>query len=200
MGDQSHPPGRYYLRDLVYLRCRRRADVALGDGTQDRSRCLQRATDTDDGPALQRGAVQSRTGDASGRRDRHVHLCKRQCSDVCLYGKQRDADQADYAAVAHATTGGHRVSLAERGIASVLDLVHEGFGYAILPIHALRAHRLARDFVASPIVNPKLTIQLSLVVSAQRPSTPLTRGLLSLARKTALQVLSASKSGRASVD
>jgi LysR family nitrogen assimilation transcriptional regulator len=84
-------------------------------------------------------------------------------------------------------------SLEIDGIASVLDLVHEGFGYAILPIHALLAHRLARDFVASPIVNPKLTIQLSLVVSAQRPSTPLTRGLLSLARKTALQVLSASK-------
>jgi hypothetical protein len=62
-----------------------------------------------------------------------------------------------------------------------------------VPIHALRVHRLARNFVATPIANRKLTIQLSPVASAQRPSTPLTRGLLSLARKTAFQVLSASK-------
>jgi LysR family transcriptional regulator, nitrogen assimilation regulatory protein len=85
-----------------------------------------------------------------------------------------------------------QIALEIDGIASILDLVHEGFGYAILPIHALRGHRLARNFVASPFVHPKLTIPLSLVVSAQRPSTPLTRGLLSLARKTALQALSAS--------
>jgi hypothetical protein len=79
------------------------------------------------------------------------------------------------------------------GIASILDLVHEGFGYAMLPIHALRAHRLTRNLVATSIANPKLTIQLSLVASPPRPSTPLTRGLPSLARKTALQVMAASK-------
>jgi LysR family nitrogen assimilation transcriptional regulator len=87
---------------------------------------------------------------------------------------------------------GHKPNIAYEidGIASILDLVHEGFGYTILPIHSLRHHHFARDLVVNAIVDPKPTIQLSLVMSAQRPSTPLTRGLLALVHKVALQVLS----------
>jgi len=54
----------------------------------------------------------------------------------------------------------------------------------------LRSHARAADLVAHTIVDPKLMIQLSLVVSAQRTTKPLTRGLLTLVHKTALQVLS----------
>jgi LysR family transcriptional regulator, nitrogen assimilation regulatory protein len=75
------------------------------------------------------------------------------------------------------------------GIASILDLVHEGYGHAVLPLNSLRGHTLGRDFVVSPIAKPKLTIQLSLVASAQRPTTPLTRESFSLIKKTVLHVL-----------
>jgi LysR family nitrogen assimilation transcriptional regulator len=75
------------------------------------------------------------------------------------------------------------------GLTSILDLVHEGYGHTVLPRSALRGHSLSRDFVASPIVSPKLTIQVSLVASAQRPETPLSKGALPLIRKTVLEVL-----------
>ena len=37
LGNQSHPPGRYAVRQLVHLRSRPYADVAGGDGEQDRA-------------------------------------------------------------------------------------------------------------------------------------------------------------------
>jgi len=73
------------------------------------------------------------------------------------------------------------------GVASILDLVHEGYGHTVLPRSALRGHSLSRDFVASPIVRPKLTIQLSMVASSQRPATPLSKGALPLIRQTVLE-------------
>jgi LysR family nitrogen assimilation transcriptional regulator len=75
------------------------------------------------------------------------------------------------------------------GVTSILDLVHEGYGHTVLPRSALRGHSLSRGFVASPIVKPNLTIQLSLIASAQRPATPLSKGALPLIRKTVLEVL-----------
>ncbi len=46
----------------------------------------------------------------------------------------------------------------------------------------------ARIFL-QPIVKPKLMIQLSLVISAQPPTTPLTRQVLQLFPQTALPIL-----------
>jgi LysR family nitrogen assimilation transcriptional regulator len=80
------------------------------------------------------------------------------------------------------------------GVASVLDLVHEGYGHTVLPLTSLRSSTLGRDFIAQSIIKPKLTIQLSLITSAQRPMTPLARGLLSLIREVALHVLGKEKS------
>jgi LysR family transcriptional regulator, nitrogen assimilation regulatory protein len=76
------------------------------------------------------------------------------------------------------------------GIASILDLVHEGYGYSILPLNSLRVHPLGPAFVARPIVRPKLSIQVSLVTSAQRPITPLVRETLSLIQNTVSHILS----------
>ncbi|HTD90390.1 MAG TPA: LysR substrate-binding domain-containing protein, partial [Burkholderiales bacterium] len=75
------------------------------------------------------------------------------------------------------------------GIASLLDLVHEDYGHTVLPLSSLRGHRFASELVACPIVNPGLTIQLSLVVSATRPMTPLMRGFLELVRETVDAIL-----------
>ena len=75
------------------------------------------------------------------------------------------------------------------GIASILDLVHEGYGHAVLPLNSLRGHTFGRNFIVRPIVRPRLSIQLSLVTSAQRPMTPLTRESLSLIQQTASHIL-----------
>src|SRR5262249_37172267 len=75
------------------------------------------------------------------------------------------------------------------GIASILDLVHEGYGHAVLPLNSLRGHTFGRNFAVRPVVRPKLTIQLSLITSAQRPTTPLARESLALIEKTVSRVL-----------
>jgi len=75
------------------------------------------------------------------------------------------------------------------GIASLLDLVHEDYGHTILPLNSLRGHRFAAEFVTRPIVRPRLTIQLSLVVSATRPMSPLARGFLDLIREKTEEIL-----------
>jgi len=75
------------------------------------------------------------------------------------------------------------------GIASILDLVHEGYGHAVLPLNSLRGLTFGRSFTVRPILKPKLSIQLSLVTSAERPSTPLARESLSLIQQTATRVL-----------
>jgi LysR family nitrogen assimilation transcriptional regulator len=80
------------------------------------------------------------------------------------------------------------------GVASVLDLVYQGFGHTVIPLNSLRSSALGREFAAQPIRRPKLTIPLSLITSAQRPMTPLAQGLLSLIREVALGVLTNGKS------
>src|SRR5262245_46426394 len=75
------------------------------------------------------------------------------------------------------------------GVASILDLVPAGYGHTVLPLSALPGHSLQRDFAASPIVKPKLTIQLSLIASSQRPATPLSKGALPLVRRIVLEAI-----------
>lgn len=82
-----------------------------------------------------------------------------------------------------------RIEFEIDGIASVLDLVHEGYGHAILPLNSLRGHTFGPNLAVTPIVGPKLSIQLSLVTCAHRPVTPLARESLALIRKIGSQVL-----------
>ena len=84
-----------------------------------------------------------------------------------------------------------RIEFEIDGIDSVLDLVHEGYGHAVLPLSSLRRHVFGRHFAVRPIVRPKLTIQFSLVTSSQRPMTPLVREALSLIQALVPRVLSA---------
>jgi LysR family nitrogen assimilation transcriptional regulator len=54
---------------------------------------------------------------------------------------------------------------------AILDLVHAGFGYAILPLSAL--HNRNRDFSIRPIISPKIETTLSLLTPTRRPLTRL---------------------------
>lgn len=82
-----------------------------------------------------------------------------------------------------------KIALEVDGIASILDLVGDGYGYAVLPLVSLRGYRLEDAFTARPIVKPKLMIQITLVTSSQRPSTPLAQKVLALIPETAAQVI-----------
>jgi len=75
------------------------------------------------------------------------------------------------------------------GIASIIDLVQEGYGHAALPLNSLRSQTLGKPVIIRPI-KPKLSIQLCLVMSADRPMTPLAGEFLSLVQKLASKVLS----------
>jgi LysR family nitrogen assimilation transcriptional regulator len=77
------------------------------------------------------------------------------------------------------------------GVASVLDAVREGFGYTVLPMTSVRSYNADDAFSIRPIVRPKLMIQLSIVTSAQRPLTPLSRYVLELLPHTARRLLGA---------
>jgi LysR family nitrogen assimilation transcriptional regulator len=83
------------------------------------------------------------------------------------------------------------------GIASLLDMVREGYGSAVLPITSLRAYGLEKAFAARAIVSPRLLIQISLVISAQRPTIPLGKEALALIRRTAAEVLAVKPAERA---
>jgi len=75
------------------------------------------------------------------------------------------------------------------GVATVLDAVREGYGYTVLPLTTVRPYNAADSFSIQPIVKPRLMIQLSLIISAQRPTTTLTQQVLQLFPQTALPIL-----------
>ena len=75
------------------------------------------------------------------------------------------------------------------GIESILDLVREGYGHAVLPLSSLHGYGAGEGFALRPIVKPKLSIQVSLVTSAQRPATPLAQQVLALIPEIASRVL-----------
>lgn len=89
------------------------------------------------------------------------------------------------------------VALEIDGVPAMLDLVHQGYGHAVLPANAVRGDNLRRTFVARSIVEPKLASVLALAISAQRPTPPLTRRTLELLERFAPRVLRAGNPRRA---
>ena len=81
------------------------------------------------------------------------------------------------------------IALEIDGIATILDLVLEGHGYAVLPLSSLRSHGDVERYVLRPIVKPRLLIQVALVTSAQRPATPLAQKVLAFILELAARLL-----------
>ena len=75
------------------------------------------------------------------------------------------------------------------GLNSILDLVREGMGFAVLPPYAQRASRNSQGtqpFVTHSIIRPKLVSQLMLVTSSQRPSTETHRAAMEITQRVVL--------------
>ena len=73
-----------------------------------------------------------------------------------------------------------QVALEIDAIGAILELVAEGQGHAVLTRRAVEASEVGRQLVARPIVQPPLTSSLAIVVSAQRPSTPVQDAAIAL--------------------
>jgi len=69
------------------------------------------------------------------------------------------------------------------GVPAMLDLVHQGYGHAVLPANRVRADNQLRTFATQPIIEPRLASTLALAIPAQRPTTPLTRHTLELLQR-----------------
>jgi LysR family nitrogen assimilation transcriptional regulator len=82
-----------------------------------------------------------------------------------------------------------RIALEIDGVTSILELVADGAGYAILSRNAVTRSINPSAFSTRPISEPKLSIQLCSVVSSLRPSTLTQQATLSLIRETAQRLL-----------
>lgn len=75
------------------------------------------------------------------------------------------------------------------GVPAILDLVHEGHGFAVLPGNSVLGDDRQRKLRANRIVNPGLTSLLVLATSAQRPATPLMRSTFDLLKRIGPRIL-----------
>lgn len=81
-----------------------------------------------------------------------------------------------------------QVALEIDGIPAILDLVQEGYGHAVLPLNAVRGQAPGR-FQARRFTK-RMTTLLSLVIPAQRPTTPLMRQTVELLQEIGPGILS----------
>ena len=82
-----------------------------------------------------------------------------------------------------------QIALEIDGVTAILDLVADGAGCAILSRNAVTRSINPSAFSTRPISHPQLSIELSCVVSSQRPSTLAQQATLVLIRETALRLL-----------
>jgi LysR family nitrogen assimilation transcriptional regulator len=79
-------------------------------------------------------------------------------------------------------------------IPAVIDLVRQGFGFAVLPRNAVTSTRWADEVQVRPIVAPVLMTSLSIATSTQRPTGPLMRKALAMIREVVRQEIQATES------
>jgi LysR family nitrogen assimilation transcriptional regulator len=75
------------------------------------------------------------------------------------------------------------------GVTAILDLVADGAGCAILSRNAVTRSINPSAFSTQSISSPQLSIELSCVISSQRPSTETQKATLILIRETAIRLL-----------
>jgi LysR family nitrogen assimilation transcriptional regulator len=73
-----------------------------------------------------------------------------------------------------------RVAHEIESIPAVIDLVRQGYGYAVLPLNAVRSTEWANEVMVKPVLSPTLKTSLSMATSAQRPRSPLMRKAMSV--------------------
>ncbi|RIX49795.1 MAG: LysR family transcriptional regulator [Rhodocyclales bacterium GT-UBC] len=77
------------------------------------------------------------------------------------------------------------IALEVDGVSTILDLVGEGFGYAVLSRNAVANLAGTQVFQLSPIVDPVLFSKLSLALNSHRQVTATQRALIEIVQKVA---------------
>lgn len=78
-------------------------------------------------------------------------------------------------------------------IPAVIDLVRQGHGFAVLPLHAVRSTQWWDQVRLLPIVKPVLSTPLSIGVSAQRPRGAMLRKALEVVRNVVTREVQAAR-------
>ena len=82
-----------------------------------------------------------------------------------------------------------QVAMEIDAVPAILELVAEGYGYAVLSPRALRRTDPEPALNSRPIVQPRLTSTLAVATSAQRPITPIQQATIALIEELADTVL-----------
>ncbi|MBK7548034.1 MAG: LysR family transcriptional regulator [Rhodoferax sp.] len=80
------------------------------------------------------------------------------------------------------------ISLEIDGVAAILDLVADGAGNAILPRYALASTARPENYLAHPIVKPRLVSKLALATASGRTTTLTQQAMLDLIQEVAMAV------------
>jgi LysR family transcriptional regulator, nitrogen assimilation regulatory protein len=72
-------------------------------------------------------------------------------------------------------------------IPAIIDLVRQGYGYAVLPLNAVKSTPWSDEVLVKPILAPILRTSLSIATSAQRPRSPLLRKAIDVVRDVVRQ-------------
>jgi LysR family transcriptional regulator, nitrogen assimilation regulatory protein len=72
-------------------------------------------------------------------------------------------------------------------IPAIIDLVRQGYGYAVLPLNAVKSTPWSDEVLVKPILSPVLKTSLCIATSAQRPKSPLLRKAIDVVREVVRQ-------------
>jgi LysR family transcriptional regulator, nitrogen assimilation regulatory protein len=72
-------------------------------------------------------------------------------------------------------------------IPAIIDLVRQGYGYAVLPLNAVKSTPWSDEVLVKPILAPVLKTSLCIATSAQRPKSPLLRKAIDVVREVVRQ-------------
>jgi len=78
-------------------------------------------------------------------------------------------------------------------IPAVIDLVRQGYGFAVLPMNAVKSTKWSGEVSVKPILAPVLKTSLSIATSAQRPKSPLMRKAIEVIRDIVRQEIRSSE-------
>ncbi|HEX3847809.1 MAG TPA: LysR substrate-binding domain-containing protein, partial [Steroidobacteraceae bacterium] len=79
---------------------------------------------------------------------------------------------------------GRKITVAHEieSIPAVIDLVRQGHGFAVLPMHAVRSTQWWGEVRLLPVLRPTLSTPLSIATASQRPKSPLMRKAIEVIR------------------
>jgi LysR family nitrogen assimilation transcriptional regulator len=82
-----------------------------------------------------------------------------------------------------------QVAMEIDAIPAIMELVADGYGYAVLSARALSGSAIAPRLCARTIVAPQFRSALAIVTSAQRPATPLQRATIAMIERLVPEAL-----------